>query len=46
MCELDGRIRWSEETYRIFGVDPTSFKLDVASFVALLHPEDRASMHD
>ncbi len=46
VCELDGRIRWSEETYRIFGVDPTSFKLDVASFVALLHPEDRASMHD
>ncbi len=38
--ESDERI-WSEEMYRIHGVDPASFVPTQASVDALIHPEDR-----
>lgn len=36
-----GRIRWSDETYRIFGVQPGDGDLDFERFQELVHPEDR-----
>jgi PAS domain S-box-containing protein len=33
--------RWSEETFRIFGLDPVATKVKHDSFFHLLHPEER-----
>jgi PAS domain S-box-containing protein len=33
---------WSEETYRIFGVDPKTFVPSPDATLALVHPDDRA----
>ena len=33
---------WSDEMYRIFGVDPATFPNTLDAFVALIHPDDRA----
>ena len=33
--------RWSEETFRIFGLDPGTTKVTHESFFNLLHPEER-----
>src|ERR1700730_1605143 len=35
------RIRWSDETYRIFGLQPGENELDFEKFQELVHPEDR-----
>jgi PAS domain S-box-containing protein len=37
----DGRVTWSDETYRIFGLVPREYQIDFAAFQALIHPEDR-----
>jgi PAS domain S-box-containing protein len=37
----DGRVTWSDETYRIFGLVPQEHRIDFARFQALVHPEDR-----
>jgi PAS domain S-box-containing protein len=36
-----GTVRWSDETFRMFGYEPRSFELTYASFFDLIHPEDR-----
>ncbi len=36
-----GRMQWSEEMFRIFGVDPKTFKPDLRTYLELLHPQDR-----
>ena len=36
--------QWSDETYRLFGVDPASFVVDFDGFMALIHPDDRAAV--
>src|SRR5262249_6563627 len=36
-----GRMRWSEETYRIFGVEPKTFTPDLPSYLERVHPQDR-----
>ncbi|MEG4505854.1 PAS domain S-box protein [Microcoleus sp. F6_B4] len=41
--ELDaatGTITWSEEIFRIFGLEPAAFAPNLAEQVALIHPED------
>lgn len=35
-------LEWSEQVYRIFGVDPETFKVDPAAFEAMIHPDDKA----
>ncbi len=35
-------VAWSDETYRIFGVDPATFVPAHAAANALIHPDDRA----
>lgn len=37
-----GKVSWSEEVYRIFGVDPLDFRPSLESIYAMVHPEDRA----
>lgn len=39
---LDGRVIWSDELYRIYGVDPRTFTPTYASALKLAHPLDRA----
>lgn len=46
--ELDiaaNRLTWSDETYRIFGIQPQEFAATYDSFLELVHPEDRDSVH-
>lgn len=40
---LDGRVIWSDELYRIYGVDPRTFTPTYASAMKLAHPLDRAA---
>ncbi len=35
-----GEWKWDQGTYRIFGVDPKTFKINVESIRALVHPDD------
>lgn len=46
--ELDLRndvLTWSDENYRIFGMDPTSFGGSYEAFLELIPPEERAKVH-
>lgn len=38
---LSETVWWSDETYRIFGVDRDSFAPSLKSFINMVHPEDR-----
>ncbi|MDQ8204352.1 PAS domain S-box protein [Pelagicoccus sp. SDUM812003] len=40
----DGRLSWSDEVYRIFGVEPQSFGQTFESFLSFVHPEDRPAL--
>jgi two-component system sensor histidine kinase UhpB len=42
----DGRLIWSEELYRIHGVDPASFRPSYESVAQLVHPEDRPAWEE
>jgi diguanylate cyclase (GGDEF)-like protein/PAS domain S-box-containing protein len=39
-----GNIVWSEETYRIYGVAPETFRHSMESFYTLIHADDRGIM--
>ncbi len=41
-----GRILWSEETYRIFGLVPGEFVPTISRFVECIHPDDRGRMQE
>lgn len=43
---LTGELFWSEEHFRICGVDPTHFRLTLESGLELIHPDDRAFVGD
>jgi PAS domain S-box-containing protein len=36
---------WSDETYRIFGLNPQERPMDLATVRAMVHPEDRESLY-
>jgi len=43
--DLDSfEVMWSEETYRIFGIDPSRKDITHATFLQLVHPEDQAEV--
>lgn len=35
------RVHWTDELYRIYGLDPDGFEGTFATYLALVHPEDR-----
>lgn len=37
-----GELTWSDEVFRIFGLDPAEFEPDHTSFLERVHPDDRA----
>jgi PAS domain S-box-containing protein len=37
-----GQLRWSDEVYRIFGIDPHTFDLTLEAIQQRIHPDDRA----
>lgn len=39
-------LTWSEEIYRIFGIQPDQFEPSYAAFLALVHPDDRNLVHE
>ncbi len=39
-----GSLEWSDETYRIFEIEPQEFIATYQGFLALVHPEDRAQV--
>ncbi len=41
---LNGKMSWSDEVYRIFGLSPNTFKPNAVSFMNLIHPDDRKAM--
>ena len=46
--ELDiasGEIAWSDEVYRIFGLRPQERRITYADFLAMIHPDDRETVH-
>ncbi|MFZ4857883.1 MAG: PAS domain S-box protein [Desulfuromonadaceae bacterium] len=46
--ELDvptGRLTWSDEVYRIFGIPPRQFAATYEAFLDAVHPEDRDSVN-
>ncbi len=41
------RLEWSDEMYRVFGVDPTKFTGDLADIIArAIHPDDREKVNE
>lgn len=36
-----GRLTWSDESARLFGIDPPTFEPTIERFIELLHPDDR-----
>lgn len=39
-----GCLTWSDETFRIFGLEPQQFPATYEAFLAAVHPEDRAAV--
>jgi|GEM_PF-965813 len=39
---VNNKLSWSDEEYRIFGMDPKVFGATYAAFLETVHPEDRA----
>ena len=37
-------LKWSDEVYRIFGLQPQEFGATYEAFIEMIHPEDRASV--
>ncbi|WP_034474702.1 PAS domain S-box protein [Aestuariibacter salexigens] len=43
---IAGDITWSEQTYRIFGVSPNTFKPSYDAFLSTIHRDDRAKVNE
>jgi len=41
-----GEIRWSEETYRLLGLDPDKTELTQGIYNSLIHPDDKEMVED
>jgi PAS domain S-box-containing protein len=39
-----GEVSWSEELYRLSGLDPNRFKPSFEGFMSTIHPDDRSTM--
>ncbi len=43
---IEGTIRWSDEMYRVYGLEPGSVEVSFEGFLARVHPEDRDRVRD
>ncbi len=41
----ENRIQWSDELFRIFGLDPQEFETDYESYLRYTHPEDKEKVN-
>ncbi|MBI4788338.1 MAG: PAS domain S-box protein [Chloroflexi bacterium] len=41
---VNNRLTWSDEVYRIFGLQPQQFEATYAAFLQAVHPDDRAAV--
>src|ERR1700679_2392020 len=41
---IDGRVSWSKELYRIYGLPPQDGPIDLARVFEMIHPHDRESV--
>jgi PAS domain S-box-containing protein len=41
---IDNRLSWSDEVYRIFGLQPRELRATYEDFLAIVHPQDRAKV--
>ncbi len=41
---VDNRLTWSDEVYRIFGLEPREFAATYEAFLAAIHPDDRQAV--
>ena len=39
---IHDKVTWSDELYRIYGIDPHTFRPSYQAFLILVHPDDRA----
>jgi len=39
---LEDRVTWSDQLFRIFGLDPSTFEPTLAGYLKQVHPDDRA----
>lgn len=44
VCDLAGRMSWSAESYRIYGVSPDTFTPSFERLLNLIHPADRPAI--
>jgi PAS domain S-box-containing protein len=42
----DNNLAWSDEVYRIFGLEPQEFGATYEAFLEAVHPDDRAAVND
>ena len=42
----DGKIHWSDELYRIYGLEPQSEEISIERFASFIHPDDRRKRVD
>lgn len=43
---VSGSLRWSDEIFRIFGLQPQEFEATYEAFLDIIHPEDRQRVSD
>ena len=42
----DNRVTWTDELYRIYGLEPQSVEITLENFIEMVHPEDRALLKE
>ena len=43
---VNNNLTWSDEVYRIFGMDPQEFRASYEAFLETVHPEDRSTVDE